>query len=401
MGSVCNKHNNKLDEMLKENCLDKKIKERESKLKDLKANQNNMFDDNDIVNTNPELQIDISDFSIKRKLGKGSFGQVYLVEHKTSGKEYAMKILIKDKMKENDLVENSKVERIILSKLSFPFIVDLKYSFQSSTKLFLVTEYVSGGDLHDLLKKLKCFKFEMVRFFIAELVVSLNYLHENNCIYRDLKPENILLSSDGHIKLIDFNLSKLFISNNSIEKLKAESICGTADYMAPEIIIQTEYNYLVDWYSLGVITFAFFAGYTPINCRKNPMDVEVKKKPIYFNKDIFSNISEDFIKKLLQFNPKKRLGSKGVDEIKNHAFFEGINWDSVINKEYRPLYIPNTANIRDSVATTKNTIDECFDYPFTNNQNMLVSDDKNLKKGKKGGTYEGFTYINDSDVIIS
>lgn len=397
MGNICCFKNTKeLDKVLKENCLDKKIKERESKLK-----ENNIETSN--INNTSDLHIDISDFIVKSKLGKGSFGQVYLVEHKSTSREYAMKILLKDKIKENDLIENSKVERIILSKLSFPFIVDLKYSFQSTTKLFLVTEYVSGGDLHELLKKMKSFEFDMVRFYIAELVVSLNYLHENNCIYRDLKPENILLSSDGHIKIIDFNLSKLFISNNSIEKLKAESICGTADYMAPEIIIQSDYNYLVDWYSLGVIAFTFFTGYTPINCKKNPMDVEKKKKPIYFNKEIFSPSAEDFIKRLLQFDPKKRLGKKGVDEIKNHSFFEGINWNKVINKEYEPLYVPNTILFnRDSsyLNNSKNATEEISEYPLTNAQNTLVND-KKANNGNKGGTYEGFTYINDLDVVVS
>jgi serine/threonine protein kinase len=424
MGNICNKDSKDLNKLLKENCVETKVKQQrervkereraiESKLKDNNTTNNNNNTNNSNNNNNSntnnsnkleiETHLDINEFIVKTKLGKGSFGQVYLVEHKNTGKNYAMKILEKTKIKENDLIENSKIERIILSKLSFPFIVDLKYSFQSTTKLYLVTEYVSGGDLYELLKSKKCFGLDMVKFYIAELVVSLEYLHNNNCIYRDLKPENILLSSDGHIKLIDFNLSKLFISSYSIEKQKAESICGTADYMAPEIIVQSEYNYLVDWYSLGVITFTFLAGYTPISCKKNPLNVEKKKKPIYFNKEIFSSSAEDFIKRLLQFDPNKRLGRKGVDEIKHHAFFDGIDWEKVVRKEYEPPFIPdNLLFNRDSyLNNSKNRLDgeDGNEYPMTNIHNTITNE-KNINKNNKG-TYEGFTYINELDVPVS
>ena len=151
-----------------------------------------------------ENSINLSNFIIRGNLGKGSFGKVYLVESKEDSCYYAMKILNKVKIKENDLIENTKVERIILSTLSFPFIVNLHSSFQTNNRLFIITEYIEGGDLFHLILKLGRFNHEQIKLYAAEIILSLDYLHKNNCIYRDLKPENIFLTADLRAKLGDF-----------------------------------------------------------------------------------------------------------------------------------------------------------------------------------------------------
>ena len=385
MGNICNKKTlNDVDKALYKNSLDKnqnKIKQKYS---------------NDFFRTEKDqIIINSHDFNLIKKLGKGSFGTVYLVEHKTSKILYAMKILDKGQIKENDLIENSKIERIILSRFNYPFIVDLIYSFQSNSKLFLVTEYISGGDMYLLLKKLKRLSKRMIKIYISEIILCLGYLHENKCIYRDLKPENILIGLDGHIKIIDFNLSKLFFNTKSIIDNRAESICGTADYMAPEIILQPEYDYLVDWYSLGVITYTFFTGHTPFDCKRNPKNIEAKKKPINFNSSVFDGASIDFITGLVSFDPKTRLGSNGIDEIKNHQFLQDIDFKKIYEKDYiiDPEYLPNKEKLDKSLSLINNT-----------EKKININDDSNLPQNPetyiiKGNTYEGFTYVKDHEGI--
>ena len=316
MGNICNKTTlNIVDEQLQK-----------TSTKKGKRDSNLGSEESNIIRLNK--------FIIRGNLGKGSFGKVYLVQSKEDNSLYAMKVLNKKKIKEKDLIENSKVERIILSTLSFPFIVDLHYSFQTTSRLFLVTEFVTGGDLFQLLIKLGRFTEHQIKLYAAEIVLSLDFLHKNNCIYRDLKPENILLNWDGHIKIIDFGLSKMFF-NNKIFDNKAESICGTAEYMAPEIIIQDKYDKNVDWFSLGAILFFFYTGYPAFKCRNDPLNVHIKKQKIYFNPKIFNNNAKDFIRSLLSFKPINRLGSNGIDEIMEHPYFDDIDFNKVLNKEYK------------------------------------------------------------------
>lgn len=298
---------------------------------------------NSLVITPEGQSISPEDFTVKRKIGNGSFGKVFLVECKKDNKIYAMKVLEKTQIRDSDRIENSKAERIIFSQVSFPFIVDLHYSFQTKKRLYLVTEYVSGGDLLQLMHKLNRFTIDQIQLYLAEIILSLDYLHKKNCIYRDLKPVNILLQSDGHIKIIDFGLSKMFFGKTTDQT--ADSICGTAEYMAPEVLCDSSYDNTVDWFSLGAIAFFFFTGYTAYNCKENPMDYLVKKKPLYYNPKIFDRVSEDFVSRLLTYNPKHRLGAKGINEIKEHAFFRSIDWKGVLNKEIRPNYVPG---IKDS-----------------------------------------------------
>lgn len=369
-GKICHKNINPVDKELLKSSHKNKINE-------------SSFDKSSIKTFSKET-INSKDFTIKRKIGKGSYGKVFLVEHRKTGKLFAMKILEKLHIKESDLIENSKVERIILSQISYPFVVDLHFSFQTSRRLYLVTEYVSGGDLFHLMLKLKNFQYEQIQLYLAEIILSLHHLHNMKCIYRDLKPENILVGEDGHIKIIDFGLSKMFFDQKKSER--ADSICGTAEYMAPEIITQDNYDVNVDWFSLGVIAFFFFTGHPAFNCRHQPLDVSIKKKLPNFNNKHFNSVSEDFISKLLAFNPQERLGFNGVDEIKSHEFFQGMSWSDIEAKKVIPLYIPNLEresikNAEESMMTT--TVEE-------QEQSQIV-----VNSPKKKPTYDGFTYIKD------
>lgn len=367
MGNLCHKDVNPVDnELMKSSSKSKKI---DSNLGSSSTSTT------DLNNISPQ------DFVVKRKIGKGSFGKVFLVECKKDNQMYAMKVLEKTQIRDSDLIENSKVERIILSQVSFPFIVDLYYSFQTNKRLYLVTEYVSGGDLFQLMQKTKKFSFDQIRLYLAEILLSLEYLHKKNCIYRDLKPENILLQSDGHIKIIDFGLSKMFFGRSNNQR--ADSICGTAEYMAPEVVYDSSYDNTVDWFSLGAIAFFFFTGSTAYDCKDNPLDYSVKKAPLYFNPKIFDKITEDFISRLLTYNPKQRLGAKGISEIKEHVFFNNVNWKKVLTKECSPDFVPG---LRESFANI--TLDE------VPNDDINSSKFSNLRKSKQ--TYEGFTFIKEN-----
>lgn len=372
MGNICNKNISPVDkELLKSS--------NKSKIRDSNLASSS-------TSTTEGHNICPQDFVVKRKIGKGSFGKVFLVECKKDNQIYAMKVLEKAQIRDSDLVENSKVERIILSQVSFPFIVDLYYSFQTNKRLYLVTEYVSGGDLFQLMQKLSKFSGDQIKLYLAEILVSLEYLHKKNCIYRDLKPENILLQSDGHIKIIDFGLSKMFFGRSNEQR--ADSICGTAEYMAPEVVYDNSYSNTVDWFSLGAIAFFFFTGYTAYNCKDNPLNHIVKKNPLYYNPKIFDKVSEDFISRLLTYNPKLRLGANGINEIKDHPFFLGIDWNKVLSKEYQPQYVPG---LKDSFVNL--TLDDsCIARGLTEE----IDSSRVSAQYKSKPTYDGFTYIKDT-----
>lgn len=380
MGSICHKNISMVDKELQKNCLNKILLDKNSNridminFKELKKGE-----DSD------KISIDCNDFNIIKKVGKGSYGSVFLVQNKYSKSYYAMKVMCKEKIKKSDLVENTKIERILLSMLNHPFIVELHFSFQSSTKLYLVTEYISGGDLFEQQRRVESYREEMIKIYIAELILALEYLHKNNCIYRDLKPENILICNDGHIKLVDFNLSKLFLSNENIFDNKAESLCGTADYMAPEILTENKYDFTVDFYSLGILMYNLYKGYTPLNCKKNHLDISNKKQEVYYDDKTFSKEAKSLISSLIEFNPKKRIGKTGIKEIKDHVYFKDIDFDKIFNKLYKIDSNLIPLEPRTSITNDMNNLD--------NNKIMNLEEfDESVNDNKfKGNTYNGFT----------
>lgn len=287
---------------------------------------------------NPKKQqISLQSFNVIRILGKGASGKVLLVkrvdEPHNNYRLYAMKIIKKSEIMKYELSEHIKLEKEILQINRNRFLVKLKYAFQTPSNIYFVMEYMSGGDLHHLLKKYRNFPEELARFYVAEILLALEYLHNKmQVIYRDLKPENILLDGQGHIKLSDFGLSK----KTSLDK--TNTFAGTPEYIAPEVLLSVGHSYTVDFWSLGVVLYEMLSGKPPFSSYDGNLTTIVKlileNKPFY--PIYFSAEATDLIAKLLKSHPKERLGSKGVEEIQKHPFFKGIQWDLLRKGQVNP-----------------------------------------------------------------
>jgi len=297
-------------------------------------------------------ELNLHDFQIIKTLGRGAYGYVALVckNRCKLSKYYAMKIINKESVKKNEQYEHVKTEREILAKIDNPFVLKLCYAFQNRENLYLLTEFVQGGELVFHLREKGSFKESWVKIYSAELIIALECLHKNNLIYRDLKPENILIDVEGHIKLIDFGLSKIINTddNNSKSDLTF-SICGTPEYLAPEVIKEVGYNKTVDWWSLGVLIYEMLTGSTPFYRAKTRMDLSVYQKPVEMH-SYFSDNVIDLLENLLLLNPDERLGKgvKGSEDIKNHIFFKDINWDDVKARKLKAPIIPKLSDDVDS-----------------------------------------------------
>ena len=228
--------------------------------------------ENDNQNPNATLE----DFSQLKVLGRGSFGKVVLVRLEKSKKLYAMKILKKELVIKRKQVNHTMTERSLLEKLNHPFIVKLFYAFQDKTKLYFITEFMQGGELFFHLRRNSQYKEKSVKFYMSEILLAIDYMHKNNFIYRDLKPENILIDKFGHIKLTDFGLSKLLDE----EEQKTYTLCGTPEYLAPEIIFEKGYDKTCDWFSFGVVMFEMLCGFHPFKQKKGKFNPQIYKMKI-------------------------------------------------------------------------------------------------------------------------
>uniref|UniRef100_A0A673CA93 non-specific serine/threonine protein kinase n=1 Tax=Sphaeramia orbicularis TaxID=375764 RepID=A0A673CA93_9TELE len=279
-------------------------------------------------------------FELRKVLGQGSFGKVFLVRKITgpdAGQLYAMKVLKKATLKVRDRVR-TKMERDILVEVNHPFIVKLHYAFQTEGKLYLILDFLRGGDLFTRLSKEVMFTEEDVKFYLAELALALDHLHGLGIIYRDLKPENILLDEEGHIKLTDFGLSKESIDHEN----KAYSFCGTVEYMAPEVVNRRGHTHSADWWSYGVLMFEMLTGTLPFQGkdRKETMTMILKAK--LGMPQFLSSEAQSLLRNLFKRNPANRLGAgpDGVEEIKRHQFFNTIDWNKLYRREIHPPFKP-------------------------------------------------------------
>ncbi|XP_075226417.1 ribosomal protein S6 kinase alpha-2-like isoform X2 [Lycorma delicatula] len=290
---------------------------------------------------------DPSQFELLKVLGQGSFGKVFLVRKVVgadSGTLYAMKVLKKATLKVRDRVR-TKMERNILVDVRHPFIVRLHYAFQTEGKLYLILDFLRGGDLFTRLSKEVMFTEEDVKFYLAELALALDHIHSLGIIYRDLKPENILLDADGHISLTDFGLSKL-----PLDDQKAYSFCGTIEYMAPEVVNRKGHSFAADWWSFGVLMFEMLTGALPFQAtsRKETMTQIMRAKlgmPQFLSQE-----AQSLLRVLFKRNPANRLGAgpEGVNEIKNHPFFATIDWERLLRKEIQPPFKPAVSRADDA-----------------------------------------------------
>ncbi|GAB2214696.1 hypothetical protein Droror1_Dr00019058 [Drosera rotundifolia] len=305
-------------------------------------------------------QIGLKHFRPVKPLGSGDTGSVHLVELYGTGEFFAMKAMDKNIMLNRNKVHRACAEREILDLLDHPFLPALYASFQTKTHICLITDYYAGGELFTLLdsQPTKVLKEDAVRFYAAEVIVALEYLHCQGIIYRDLKPENILLQSDGHVSLTDFDLSCLTscrpeilvrsVDGKKRRKKKAQqtpiflaepmrasnSFVGTEEYIAPEIISGAGHTSAVDWWALGILLYEMLYGYTPFRGKtRQKTFTNVLQKDLKFPKSIEVTLqAKQLMHRLLQRVPQKRLGSKeGANEIKRHPFFHGVNWALIRN----------------------------------------------------------------------
>lgn len=278
----------------------------------------------------------LSDFEFCNTLGTGTFGRVHLARLRNSGRFFAIKVVKKQEIIRMVQLEHIYCEKHLLSQLRNPFIISLYATFQDQTNLFMLMEYAIGGELFSYLRKAGKFCFTTTRFFVAEIVLALEYLHSHDIVYRDLKPENILLDAKGHIKLTDFGFSKV------LHGFPTFTLCGTPEYLAPEIILGKGHSKPVDWWALGILTFEMLAGYPPFYDENNYAIYEKILKGIYSFPPYVDAVSRDFIRGLLLADVSKRLGnlSSGTVQIKSHPFFYGLDWEALKGKQVQPPIVP-------------------------------------------------------------
>lgn len=323
--------------------------------------------------------LSIDDLDLLKVIGRGSFGKVMQVVKKDTKQIYALKTLRKLHIVSRHEVTHTLAERTVLARINNPFIVPLKFSFQSPEKLYLVLSFINGGELFWHLQREGKFSMDRSRFYIAELLTALESLHELNVIYRDLKPENILLDYQGHIALCDFGLCKL----NMEKKDKTNTFCGTPEYLAPELLLNQGYTRSVDWWTLGTLLYEMLTGLPPFYHDDVPtMYRKILQNPLKFPPFLDGTDAQDLLIKLLQKDPKERL-SEAAD-IKGHPFFKDIDWAKLLNKSYIPPFKPNV----DSLLDTSN-----FDQDFTNEkpQDSVVDDflSQSVQQQFGGWTYNG------------
>ncbi|RKO97490.1 Pkinase-domain-containing protein, partial [Caulochytrium protostelioides] len=292
------------------------------------------------------------DFELLKVLGQGNFGKVMQVRKTDTGRLYAMKVLRKKNIVEQQQIAHTLSERNVLIQANCPFLVGLKFSFQTVEKLYLVLDYMNGGELFFHLQQ-GPFSEGRAKFYTAELVLALQHLHKYNIVYRDLKPENILLDSNGHVALTDFGLCKEVGWNE-----QTNTFCGTAEYLAPEVLTGQGYGKPVDWWSLGILFYEMTTGLPPFFSE----NVHVMHKKILHGELVFppgfTPAAEMLVRQLLTRDPDRRLasGPRDAEDVKSHPFFMDVDWDRLARRQLRPPFKPDVR----SEADTSN-----FDPQFT------------------------------------
>lgn len=291
-------------------------------------------------------KVTLENFEFIKMLGKGTFGKVILCREKGTGHLFAIKILKKEVIIAKDEVAHTLTENRVLQTTNHPFLIALKYSFQTAERLCFVMEYVNGGELFFHLSRERIFSEDRTRFYGAEIVSALGYLHEQGIIYRDLKLENLLLDKDGHIKIADFGLCKEDITYGRTTK----TFCGTPEYLAPEVLDDNDYGRAVDWWGLGVVMYELMCGRLPFYNRDHDVLFElILMEEVKFPRTL-SQEAKDLLSGLLAKDPNKRLGGGPEDykEITRHPFFLPISWTDLVQRKIPPPFKPQVTSDTDT-----------------------------------------------------
>lgn len=345
---------------------------------------------------NPRRKMTNEDFEPLRCLGKGTYGTVVLVKQRTTGRLYAQKQFKKASLVvHKKLVEQTKTERQILESVNrHPFVVKLFYAFQDQEKLYLILEYGQGGELFTHLNTEKMFSESVAAFYMGEMLLAITHLHDTlGVVYRDLKPENCLLDAEGHLLLTDFGLSKVAVDRSEDS---CNSILGTVEYMAPEVIQGKKYGKAVDWWSFGALGYDLMTGNPPFRGGNHAkiQDNIVKQKlvlPYFLSMD-----AKDLLTRLLRKDPKKRLGAlmpKDMQTMKNHRFFRKIDWKRLAARDMEPPIQP---------MITDPELAENFAPEFTElSLSPTISRDFWPASPTKDDMFGGFSYVASSSLIES
>jgi len=323
-------------------------------------------------------QVTLDDFELVKVIGKGSYGKVMLVRHTSETAVYAMKMLRKENVLKRNQVEHTSTERRVLENAVHPFIVNLMFAFQTPTKLYFVLEYCSGGELFFHLSRAGRFSEGRSRFYFSEILLAIEYLHSLDIIYRDLKPENVLLDDEGHIKVTDFGLSKEGVEDN----FSAQSMCGTPEYLAPEIVDKRGHGKAVDWYSLGALLYEMLTGLPPFYTRdREKLFDRIRRGELQYPQTV-APVCKSLLQGMLNRDPNRRLGGGPSDgeEVKAHPFLAGVDWQAVVERRVTPPFQP---------AVTADGDVKYFDREFLD---LPVANSEVGGPQNEVSHFEGFTY---------
>ena len=282
-------------------------------------------------------------FQVVRTIGVGSFSHVDLCFHVPTKKYCVLKVQAKQRIIELNQTEHVTSEVEILRLVQHPNVVKLIGTFQDSRNVYMMLEFISGGEVFSHLRTMTCFDPDVTRFYAAEILLVFQNLHSHGVIYRDLKPENLVFSSDGHIKFIDFGFAKRITD-------RTYTLCGTPEYLAPEIIRGEGASFSSDWWAFGILVYEFLAGQTPfVDENENRMYQKICRGSIYFPRTI-DPVARNLIEGLLRVDQSRRLGCTaiGAEEIKSHMWFQGIDWAKVYAHRYQPPLVPIVESDGDS-----------------------------------------------------
>lgn len=310
----------------------------------------------------PQL-IKIENYELQKALGEGAFGRVFISKNKRTGGYWALKRLKKSEIMKSHQVDHLKNECYILNSLSHPLIVKMEGLGQDSRYVFIAMEVISGGELFKYLRKQGTFKKNSAAFYAAQVAMMWEYIHSKNVIYRDLKPENLLIDRQGYLKLADFGFAKIVSG-------RTYTLCGTPEYLAPEVVLNKGHGKAVDWWTLGILLYEMLVGIDPFN-DSDPMVMyeSIVKSTVRFPSSVDSD-AKSLVKHLLERDLTKRYGNlkNQAQDVKDHRFFDDINWQAIYDRKVVAPYVPVVKGEQDTsnFSTLEEVKEDVPKIPATN-----------------------------------